>query len=158
MPSEKFIHSSISFKERRHMLCLKPPSYYCNSEDNLPLSAYTKPFSLGTEGRGWCREGKIRLLRGVRRSALQRLTSPLSLSLDIHPFLKFRRSGCERKSIQCHVRWRCLTEMFQIQNLKELSKSFICIVLHHEQVSKHFTEEKKRTRGSEWEQMRKKYD
>lgn len=49
--SERLIHSSISFKERRHLLCLKQPSYYCDNQDILPLSPYTQPFSL--EMRDW---------------------------------------------------------------------------------------------------------
>lgn len=53
MWSQKLIHSSVSFKERRHLLCLKPQSYYCdNDENNLPLSPYTQPFSLGRREEG----------------------------------------------------------------------------------------------------------
>lgn len=49
------------------------------------------------------------------------LTSPLSSSLDIQPFLKFRRSGCEAKSIQCHKCWassECVTETLQTWNFE----------------------------------------
>lgn len=90
------------------------------------------------------REVKIWLLSRAWHSASACLTSPLSSSLDIQPFLKFRRSGCEAKRAASHSLsfiWMCDGN---ITNMKTWRNSAVRV---HPQVSKTFMEEKKNQRG-----------
>lgn len=76
--SQKLIRSSVSFQERRHLLCLKPQSYYCdNNENNLPLSPYTQPFSLGRRDGG---------KRGVKMEGQETVEQSRTFSLTV-PYL-----------------------------------------------------------------------
>ena len=119
MWSQKLLHSSVSFKERRHLLCLKPQSYYCdNDENNLPLSPYTQPFSLGRreEGSEDGGTGDFRAEQDIQpHCALPLHSRPVWTSIPSWSW----GGQAARQSIQCH--WassECLTEMLPTQNLK----------------------------------------
>lgn len=146
MWSEKLIYSSRSFKERGHLLRLKPPSYYC---DNLPLSPYTQPFSLGRRegGRGrWDFWVKYDI---QRYCTLPLHCRPVWTSI---PSWSSGGQAVRKKSAQCHARW-----MFHRNVWPSVHVEVIYSYEHLSQASpKGFYRRKKRNQKSECNRKRKK--
>lgn len=106
-------------RERRHLLRLQPPSYYCDNQDNLPLSPYTQPFSLGR--RDWGK--KVVEKGGGVTSDSPYLSAVVQLG---HPSLfEVQEVGLwGQKRKRRHVRWPWLHLRDTHKNSQKLTKLY----------------------------------